>query len=492
MTVCCSYQCLRMCNFVSQPTLEAMKTLLIIGNVLSYNMNPGVSYVLLGMDFSLSLHSQILIFFFSQGMTIRMSIALGLHAESNRFDFAERYTRRHIWLVCCFPWSSLGTLGSQFYRWSMAWQDSHFSLSYDRPSTVAISQPEIADRAEAQTGNRDYFETMCRIISLTLEVVRERMVAPHSHMSFKTIQAYKERIQQTMADTTPHLRDRKYCRSSMNHLQRLALKVHFSYITSELCRPALKAEADRNDPLFHKVRQDCVDSLVSTVESYIELHSFSTHGSRSWITLQRAISCAFLLAVIDEGKTEPKVRDLLHKLEIIIAERASVEGEFGADGTAPDIGNGGTAFPQMIGTTSGYPDSGADSRATKARLSADPLQDLGTASIPTSTPVDSHTQWTKPLIKSLRALQKLNMAFNTSQGSCENGHINSPYEYGGVSGRLPASTYAQNSSRSAKSSTTPNIGSLPPPTPESSASSDWAFPSVLDRAAEYIHPPLWG
>jgi hypothetical protein len=36
---------------------------------------------------------------FFQGMTIRMSIALGLHAESNRFDFTERYTRRHIWLV---------------------------------------------------------------------------------------------------------------------------------------------------------------------------------------------------------------------------------------------------------------------------------------------------------------------------------------------------------------------------------------------------------
>ena len=35
-------------NFVSQPTIEAMQTLLIIGNVLSHNMNPGVSYVLLG------------------------------------------------------------------------------------------------------------------------------------------------------------------------------------------------------------------------------------------------------------------------------------------------------------------------------------------------------------------------------------------------------------------------------------------------------------
>lgn len=46
--VCCSYQCLRMTNFMSQPTIEAIETLLVIGNVLSYNMNPGISYVLLG------------------------------------------------------------------------------------------------------------------------------------------------------------------------------------------------------------------------------------------------------------------------------------------------------------------------------------------------------------------------------------------------------------------------------------------------------------
>lgn len=372
----------------------------------------------------------------------------------------------------------------------MAWQDSHFSLSYDRPSTVAISQPEIADRADAQAGNRNYFETMCRIISLTLEVVRERMVTPHSHMSFKTIQAYKERIQQTLADSAPHLRDRKYCRSPMNHLERLALKVHFSYITSELCRPALKAEADRSDPLFHRVRQDCVDSLIGTVESYIELHSFSTHGSRSWVTLQRAISCAFLLAVIDEGKTEPKVRELLHQLEIIIAERATVEGEFDADGTPPAIGHEGTTFPQIVGPTAGYPDSGTASGATKAHLSAEPLQEPRAAYVPTSTPVETHTQWTKPLIKSLRALQKLNIAFSASQGSHENGHINSPYGHGSTLG-VP-STYTYNSSRSANSSATPNIGSLPPPTPDSSASSEWAFRGVLDRAAEYIHPPLWG
>ena len=48
--VCCSYQCLRSTNFMSRPSIEAIQTLLIIGNVLSYNMNPGVSYILLGQS----------------------------------------------------------------------------------------------------------------------------------------------------------------------------------------------------------------------------------------------------------------------------------------------------------------------------------------------------------------------------------------------------------------------------------------------------------
>lgn len=99
LLVCCSYQCLRMTNFVSQPTTNAMKTLLIIGNVLSYNMNPGVSYIILGTllfpgafvgSSSLILTNQI-------GMTQRMGLALGLHVESNRFSPSERHQRRHVW-----------------------------------------------------------------------------------------------------------------------------------------------------------------------------------------------------------------------------------------------------------------------------------------------------------------------------------------------------------------------------------------------------------
>lgn len=53
--VSCSYQCLRMMNYVAQPTVEVIQILLIISNVLSYNMNAGASYTLLG-EFSSSLH----------------------------------------------------------------------------------------------------------------------------------------------------------------------------------------------------------------------------------------------------------------------------------------------------------------------------------------------------------------------------------------------------------------------------------------------------
>ena len=47
-SVSCSYQCLRMMNYVAQPTIEVIQILLIISNVLSYNMNAGASYTLLG------------------------------------------------------------------------------------------------------------------------------------------------------------------------------------------------------------------------------------------------------------------------------------------------------------------------------------------------------------------------------------------------------------------------------------------------------------
>lgn len=100
----------------------------------------------------------------------------------------------------------------------MAWQDSHFSLSYDRPSTTAVSQPDIAYLEGSKAGDLSYFETLCRVISLALEVVRLRMLSPHAQINFESIQGYKERIQTIMDEAKFYLRDAKWCSTPTEHL----------------------------------------------------------------------------------------------------------------------------------------------------------------------------------------------------------------------------------------------------------------------------------
>ncbi|KKZ67333.1 hypothetical protein EMCG_06982 [[Emmonsia] crescens] len=479
--VCCSYQFLRMTNFLSQPTLEAIQTLLIIGNVLSYNMNPGVSYVLLGM-------------------TLRMGLALGLHVESNRFSATERYIRRRVW-------------------WSMAWQDSHFSLSYDRPSTMAFSQPDIPYHVNSQPGNRSYFETLTRIISLTLEILKGRMLAPHSQMGVPIIQAYRDELQRIMADVAPHLRDPQYCLSPFDHLERLALKLHSSYVTSELCRPALK-NAESKEPSWVAMRKDCVAALAGTIEAYTELYSLSPEAGRSWIGLQRAISSAFLLAVIGESKNDPYILQLLRRLESVIAERAVSEGALNVPptttttttATAPNTSGAGMPSPGQAYRTTKMEQPDIINGTTNISIpSYDPVSVsiASIAPVPISITADTQTQWAKPLTKSLRALQKLNAAFSIQvqhkrspsaaplhmavqggAGTGTNSAIHTPPSISTptISGGFPALSIAPGA---AGLSVATKTESLPPHTPESTTSGEWTLPNLMDRAAEYIHPPLW-
>ncbi|KAL6232085.1 hypothetical protein BDW75DRAFT_27970 [Aspergillus navahoensis] len=437
--VCCSYQCLRMTNFLSQPTIEAIQTLLVIGNVLSYNMNPGISYVLLGM-------------------TLRMGLALGLHVESSHFSTAERYRRRHVW-------------------WSMAWQDSHFSLSYDRPSTTAVSQPEIAKREGSKPGDYSYFESLCGVISLALKVVRSRMLSPHSQLSWENIQNYKDQIKKIIIEARPYLRDPKYCITPTEHLERTVLKLHSSYFSSELCRPALRS-ANVRDPQTARMRTECLDHLMTTVDAYVEMHTVSPHAARSWITLQRAISSIFLLAVTDETKSNPHFWTLLRKLKAIIRERVEAEFDYGATdaaaaATAPN------RSPMINNLGQAIPNPSAPSPAALSSPAA------------AAVAVDTQTQWAKPLTKTLRALEKLEAAFHTHPSPLMTTGASPTYLNPATAMHGATNPIVPVSASTSTTGLTPNLSSLPPHTPESSTSGEWTIPNIIDRAQEYIHPPLW-
>ncbi|KAJ5084875.1 hypothetical protein NUU61_009454 [Penicillium alfredii] len=284
--VSCAYHCLRMLNYVSQPTVEVIQILLIISNILSYNMNAGASYTLLGM-------------------TERMCLMLGLHVESTGFSLAEQAVRRRVW-------------------WTMAFQNSHFSLAYDRPSITMVSQPEIPFDRKSMPGHRSYFETLCRIVSLALEVLRTRMYPASSQPRFHEIREYKQRIQRILAEATPHLQHRNRCQTLVEHIERTELRLHSSYLLSVLCRVSLDPHAHLDEQRRALIREDCIASLISTVDSFVELHEINSHCSRSWVSLQRSIASAFLLVANDDG---PQTLALIDRLEVVLADHVYDDGE---------------------------------------------------------------------------------------------------------------------------------------------------------------------
>ncbi|KAJ5374325.1 hypothetical protein N7517_006331 [Penicillium concentricum] len=284
--VSCAYQCLRMLNYVSQPTVEVIQILLIISNVLSYNMNAGASYTLLGM-------------------TERMCLVLGLHVDSTGFSTAEQEVRRRVW-------------------WTMAFQNSHFSLAYDRPSITMVSQPEIPFDPKSMPGHRSYFETLCRIVSLALEVLRSRMYPGSSQSRIHEIREYKQQIHRMLAEATPHLRHRDSCRSLAEHIERTELRLHSSYLLSVLCRVSLDPHAHLDATRRAMIREDCISSLFNTIDAFVELHEINSHCSRSWISLQRSIASAFLLVANDDS---PQTWQLIDRLEMVLADHVYADGD---------------------------------------------------------------------------------------------------------------------------------------------------------------------
>lgn len=314
-----------MANFLTHPNLETIQALLIITNVLSYNMNPGVAYIFLGL-------------------VVRMAFSIGLQITPTGFSDHESWLRRRVW-------------------WAVAWQDSHFSVSYDRPTSTVLCNPEIPYSPDSTEDNRNYAETMYNIIRLTQDIIRERTFKPNSKMSWSSIQKYREGVMDIVSDATPHLRERSSCgNDKQNHIERLALKLHSSYLISELCRPALRDTASSEeqtpngtpvnsptssqtrrkssrtssrsppaDPsLPQQLRRDCLRGLEGTIDAYVELTKHSELAARSWIGIQRAVSAAFLLGTLPEASQESRIINLLRELEKCIATLTAEDPAFDA------------------------------------------------------------------------------------------------------------------------------------------------------------------
>ena len=82
--VCCGFECLRQINYFAHSNLDDIQNLLVLGNVISNNMNAGVAWSLMGL-------------------TIRLAQSLGLHRACPPNTPIQLSTKRtKIWYVTTF------------------------------------------------------------------------------------------------------------------------------------------------------------------------------------------------------------------------------------------------------------------------------------------------------------------------------------------------------------------------------------------------------
>ena len=456
---------------MTHPNVETIEASLIIANVLAYNMNPGVAYIFLGM-------------------VLRMAFSIGLQMNTPGFSDHENWLRRRVW-------------------WALAWQDSHYSISYDRPSASVLCHPDIPYTRGSGPGNRSYAESMYNIIGLTQEIIRDRSLSPGTQMSWNTIQRYTETVASIVNEAKPHLRERSLCVQMTQHLERLALKLHSSYITSELCRPALKETNDNEKSSQHsfqsptgrrrngsgssghgtgrspsqhesafiiaQLRRECVSNLEGTVAAYVELHSLSEFAARSWVGIQRAISAAFLLGTLPEANQEPQVMNLLREFEGCIEKRTTDDPTFDkldTDGMneAPHWARSMTkslnALGKLNATLAGH-------RAGKYGSSYPAKSDYPT---PTSNyPNLKSAHKSQQQRSNLQHQQQLPPLMKQEQYSPGISNMNAPASaLGGLNVNLAHATAG---------------GPITPA--DSTGSGEWNYANLKERGAEYIQPGLW-
>jgi hypothetical protein len=122
-----------------------------------------------------------------------------------------------------------------------------------------------------------------------------------------------------MVDAADYLKDSRRCRSMRDQLEHWALYLHISYITSELCRPAISPTTAGLD-LSKTLRKTCIDSLTNTVEAFLGLQNMTPFATRSWAALHRSLSCALLLGILGEHNRNERARGLLQNIVQVLGE----------------------------------------------------------------------------------------------------------------------------------------------------------------------------
>lgn len=208
------------------------------------------------------------------------------------------------------------------FRWTIVWQDSLLSLSFDRSPIAVITRCKVPLSPIALTEGFTYTEAMYHLCQRVLDFVKNDSV---SEPDYNQIIANSVDVENIRQRVLPALRIKDKCRTVQDRLQYFALRLHTSFVVSVLCRPALRrGENGMSSDQKAIIAEKCKQNLTETVRMYLKMHSLSVIPTRSWAFTYHGLSSAVLLGILGETKTDPEVRqlqgDLISALSVTAAK----------------------------------------------------------------------------------------------------------------------------------------------------------------------------
>jgi hypothetical protein len=253
---------LQQANYVFQPSLEVVQALLMIGMALQNSGQSDSAWALLGLNYRL-------------GQTI------GIHLLE--------------------PGDGQGAL-----LWTaLIWQDALISLRYDRPPlSYGMGLGDLD-----QSSGLSYYQALRSCCLIGIDMLQTRST---QRTDMQYVQRSIAALDDMMSRCCTHLQPYDQVRSFEQRLQHYALKLHSSLVLAEICRPVFSLQHD--DPVITQVRQTGLNALITNVEAYLEICTFSNVPMRLWSMTQSAVSCALVLALIIQQDSKHALQPLLRKL----------------------------------------------------------------------------------------------------------------------------------------------------------------------------------
>src|SRR5690242_518816 len=111
-------------------------------------------------------------------------------------------------------------------RWTLIWQDTFLSFTYDRPPSAVMTINCPIPYTHQKGGGHSFSECIFTICDILL--ARTRQESSSSSPLQRSLDC-KRQLEAVRDSAAPFLTDKSRCASLQDHLERLALGVHLGY-----------------------------------------------------------------------------------------------------------------------------------------------------------------------------------------------------------------------------------------------------------------------